>query len=115
MSASQRNEFQKALRELRKQYLEHLRETIGRLRDLLRSVEQGADQEALRELRDTFHKLAGGGAVYGVPAVSDLGLKAEEYLTEILESSDETPPEALAHVSSWIEDLERIRAEAASA
>jgi diguanylate cyclase (GGDEF)-like protein len=99
--------FEKALDELRAQFLRGSGERLARMRDRLAVLERAAaDREALAELRRDFHGFAGVGTTYGFPAVTALGLEGEAGCDGLLRSGE---PPGHSELAGWRSLLDRIR------
>lgn len=74
-------------RELRSRYLERLAEAAPRLRLALERGLTVLPLSGLTHLRDEVHRLAGSGATYGFPMVSELAFATEDSLDGVLGGS----------------------------
>ncbi|HEV7499602.1 MAG TPA: diguanylate cyclase [Vicinamibacteria bacterium] len=104
-------DWEEELAELRKLYLREVGvrlDDLGRVLDLL--DRDGADEQALQELRRGFHGFAGSGTTYGLPGVSALGLEGERRCTAV-----RAGPAVEADVRAWREGLAAVRREIQSA
>ena len=103
----QSDAFLLAFEKLRKEYLSRWPEKRERFEELLRDFgESGPD--TLKELRTEFHRLAGSGGSYGLPAVSEVGSEAETFLDSLLGPEGGVPEEAGARIRDYIQALDKI-------
>ncbi len=85
------------LEELRERFRESSRARVEEMHSLLDSLmRDAADPEAVRRLSRHFHALAGLGATYGFPAVSDLGDEAEGMILPFARGSEHPPRDVIA-------------------
>ncbi|MFQ5692898.1 MAG: Hpt domain-containing protein [Nitrospinota bacterium] len=103
------------LERLRERYFQSVREKLEALELWLQSAQREAERaEALRELLRTFHSLAGSGATYGFPQISQAGRRGEDYVKECIDTGGALPPHALRRVATYVEGLEAAFADAVS-
>lgn len=70
---------------LQKQYTVRLQKSVGVLNGYIQTLEQeGVSRKLLVDTRDFVHGLAGSGAVFGFPAVSEKAKNLEDFVSEIL-------------------------------
>ena len=101
-----------SLQALRKKYLERMTGTIEELKKLQQSAARASEAAPFQELCQAFHRLAGSGATYGYPVITEAGRAAETYLDALLESADAAPSDAASRIADFIQDLEKAHAEA---
>ncbi len=108
----QSDTFLSTLEELRKEYIFRWPEKRERFEELLRNFgESGPD--TLKNLQTEFHRLAGSGGSYGLPAVSEAGSEAETFLDSLLGREGGVPEEAGARIRDYIQALDKIFSDAA--
>ncbi len=112
MPPSPPDSMNESLEALRKEYLERMTGTIEELKTLQQSASRGSEAAPFGELRQAFHRLAGSGATYGYPVITDTGRAAETYLDALLESADAPPLDAASRIADFIQGLEKAHAEA---
>jgi HPt (histidine-containing phosphotransfer) domain-containing protein len=97
--------------ELRRYFAERLPIRLAEIEDACRAArETGWTGEPLKTFHRLAHSLAGAGATFGFPAVSEAARGLERLLKEMLaESTEGTPPYA-----ARIEEVERALAALAS-
>jgi CheY-like chemotaxis protein len=106
-------DWEKALQDLREQFIRGAPERFVRIALALESLEADkANGEALRALRAEFHGMSGLGGTYRFPRVTALGLEGEERCDAFLSSG--SPPER-ADVEAWRSLLEGLRGEVGGA
>ncbi len=108
----QSDAFLSALEELRKEYLSRWPEKRERFEELLRDFGKSGP-DILKELRTEFHRLAGSGGSYGLPAVSKVGSEAETFLDSLPGPEGGVPEEAGARIRDYVQALEKIFSDAA--
>lgn len=97
------------LDELRERFRETSRVRVDEMRSLLDALmRDAADPEAVRRLSRHFHALAGLGATYGFPTISELGDEAEGSILPFVRRG-ERPPESV--VTRWREITTRIESD----
>ncbi len=100
--------------DLRAQYLSRWAEKKGRMIFLLENASSGVDQTSqMKELLLAFHSLAGNGAIYGFPEISDTARTAEEYIEPFTNGGADLSPNSRQEITSFIERLDQIFAAAA--
>ena len=99
--------FERALEDLRAQFLRGSAERLARMRESLGALERRpADRTALSDLRRDFHGFAGVGTTYGFPAVTALGLEGEAGCDALLRSGE---PPGHSEIAAWQALHDRIR------
>lgn len=108
----QSDDFLSAFEKLRKEYISRWSEKRKQLEKLLRNFgESGPD--TLKDLRGEFHRLAGSGGSYGLPAVSEVGSEAEAFLDSLLGPEGGAAEEAPARIRGYVLALDKLFSEAA--
>ncbi|MFC1491858.1 Hpt domain-containing protein [Nitrospinota bacterium] len=98
-----------AIAALRREYISRWPEKYNRFEELFRDfVENNQSMEILKDLRMEFHRLAGSGGSYGLPAVSEVGHEAEIYIDSLLISGEGASPEAGERIQEFIRALDKI-------
>lgn len=101
------SDFEERMASLRQGYLSS---AGARIKELSRSVSSlrgdPSDRNALRDLKQGFHRLAGSGGTYGLDAVTEIGSRGEEVVGALIESGGDPSPEDLECVASCVMDLE---------
>ena len=96
------DDTQEMLRLLRENYAARLPEKLKQIKEYWQTLEQsGWETETAQKLHALVHKLAGSGASYGFPEVSQTARDLEVYLEEILEN--QTSP-----TSNWQTEIKQM-------
>ncbi len=83
MQNDMRDAIEKEMRVLRVQYLEKLKFQVQQLESFLSAAKSNSlNNEDIAELKMQAHKLAGTGATYGYPYISEAGENLEDMLIE---------------------------------
>jgi two-component system, OmpR family, response regulator len=93
------------LEELHRRYQRKLRVRADRLDELLRKIPSGRPAECLQEVRWIAHKLAGSGAMFGLPRVSAIGAELEVLALELLANDRRPAREDLEEMQGLVDDL----------
>ena len=97
------------LLDLRGRFRETAQVRLGEMTSLLEQLGNGtSDGQAIERLSRHFHGLAGMGATYGFPQVSQLGGEGEELILPLVKSGQ--PPDP-ATVERWKAIVEEMKAE----
>jgi len=102
------------LEELRERFRETSRARVSEMRSLLDALlRDAADPDAVRRLSRHFHALAGLGATYGFPLVSDLGDEGEGSILPFAREGHRPPDHVIARWREITGEIERDLAESA--
>lgn len=94
--------LEQALRQLKLEYLAEAPQRIAELRSLMAGATE-KQPEALDGLKRAFHKLAGSGGSYGIPAVSETARVGEAAAQRLLQDSAPGEPSDFASIGTHIE------------
>ncbi len=98
-----------ALEALRTQYIEGWPEKRDRMNGLVERAGGGEEpQDALRDLRMEFHRLAGTGGTYGLPPVTEAGRSAEAFIEPFLDGEQSPSPEEIARIREFVIALDEV-------
>lgn len=99
------NDAQEMLRLLREGYIARLPEKFNQIELSWQILQQsGWETEPARKMHGMVHKLAGSGASYGFPVISQAARSLEIYLEEMLENP-------AAHAADWPAEIKQLLAD----
>lgn len=89
------NEWQNAYNDLKRRYLVQSRERLDQVATLIEQLNEESKDDVLSKIKHHFHWLAGSGGIYGLPEITNLGKKAEEYCEDVSDLGDASPSKEL--------------------
>ena len=103
-----------AIENLRKDYVNNWPEKRERLETLFEKLERNPkDITIIRELRMSFHRLAGSGGSYGQLEVSVAAREVELLIVPFLDGDEVISPETIKNIQYYIQSLDTLFTKAA--